>query len=48
MFLQKIGVPQASAVAYGALWFLVIVVSSLLGGVVFVASGARLPRLRRA
>ncbi len=48
LFLQKIGVPQASAVAYGALWFLVIVVSSLLGGVVFVASGARLPRLRRA
>ncbi|TMA81584.1 MAG: flippase-like domain-containing protein [Deltaproteobacteria bacterium] len=48
LFLQKIGVPQASAVAYAALWFLVIVVSSLLGGVVFVASGARLPRLRRA
>jgi uncharacterized membrane protein YbhN (UPF0104 family) len=48
LFLQKIGVPQASAVAFGALWFLVIVVSSLLGGVVFVATGARLPRFRRA
>jgi len=46
-FLQRIGVAQASAVAYGVLWFLVIVASSLLGGGVFLASGARLPRFRR-
>jgi len=47
-FLQRIGIPQASAVAYGVLWFVVIVVSSLIGGVVFLASGARLPRMRAA
>lgn len=46
-FLQRIGIAQASAVAYGVLWFLVIVASSLIGGIVFLASGARLPRLRR-
>lgn len=45
-FLQRVGVPQASAVAYGVLWFLVIVASSFVGGAVFLASGARLPRLR--
>jgi uncharacterized membrane protein YbhN (UPF0104 family) len=46
-FLQHIGIPQANAVAYGVLWLVVLVVNSLLGGVVFLASGARLPRLRR-
>jgi len=46
LFLQRIGIPQPSAVAYGVLWFLVIVASSLIGGGVFLASGARLPRLR--
>ncbi|MEO7435804.1 MAG: lysylphosphatidylglycerol synthase transmembrane domain-containing protein [Candidatus Binatia bacterium] len=47
-FLTKIGVDQPSAIAYGGLWFLVIVVSSVVGGVVFLASGARLPTLRDA
>jgi len=47
-FLQKLGVSQSAGLAYGALWLVVIVVNSLLGGVVFIASGARLPRLRRA
>ncbi len=46
-FLRRIGIPEASAVAYGLLWLLVIVSNSLIGGVVFLASGARLPRLRR-
>ena len=45
-FLTHIGIDEASAVAYGGLWFLVIVANSLIGGLVFLASGARLPRLR--
>ena len=45
-FLRRIGIDEASAVAYGGLWFLVIVMNSLIGGLVFLASGARLPRLR--
>ncbi len=45
-FLTKIGVDQPSAVAYGGLWFLVIVANSLIGGAIFLASGARLPALR--
>ncbi len=47
-FLQQLGVSQSAGLAYGALWLVVIVVNSLLGGLVFVATGARLPRLRRA
>ena len=47
-FLQHIGIAQTSGVAYGILWFLVIVANSLIGGAVFLASGARLPRLRAA
>lgn len=47
-FLTHIGVDEASAVAYGGLWFLVIVTNSLIGGLVFLASGARLPKLRAA
>jgi len=47
-FLQRIGIAQANAIAYGVLWLVVLVSSSLLGGVVFLATGARLPRLRRA
>lgn len=47
-FLTKIGVDQPSAVAYGVLWLFVIIVNSLLGGLVFLVSGARLPALRDA
>jgi hypothetical protein len=47
-FLHRIGIAQANAIAYGVLWFVVLVASSVLGGVVFLASGARLPRLRLA
>ncbi len=45
-FLQHIGISEAAGLAYGALWLVVIVGNSLLGGVVFFASGARLPSLR--
>ncbi len=45
-FLTKLGIDQPSAVAYGVLWLFVIVVNSLIGGTVFLASGARLPALR--
>jgi len=47
-FLTKFGIDQPSAVAYGVLWLLVIVANSLIGGLVFLASGARLPALRDA
>jgi hypothetical protein len=45
-FLSKIGIAQPSGIAYGSLWFLVIVANSVIGGLVFLASGARLPSLR--
>jgi uncharacterized membrane protein YbhN (UPF0104 family) len=45
-FLTKFGVDQPSAVAYGVLWLFVIIMNSLIGGLVFLASGARLPALR--
>lgn len=45
-FLTKYGVDQPSAVAYGVLWLLVIIINSLVGGIVFLASGARLPPFR--
>ena len=45
-FLTKIGIDQPSAVAYGGLWFLVIVANSVIGGLVFLAPGAPLPSLR--
>jgi uncharacterized membrane protein YbhN (UPF0104 family) len=47
-FLTKYGIDPESAAAYGVLWLLVIVLNSLLGGLVFLASGARLPALRDA
>ena len=45
-FLQHIGISGPSGLAYGALWLVVIVANSLVGGVVFLASGSRLPSLR--
>ena len=47
-FLTKFGIDQPRAVAYGVLWLLVIVANSLIGGLVFLASGTRLPALRDA
>lgn len=47
-FLTKLGIDQPSAVAYGGLWLLVIIANSVIGGLVFLANGARLPALRDA
>jgi uncharacterized membrane protein YbhN (UPF0104 family) len=47
-FLTKIGIDQPSAVAYGSLWLLVIIANSVIGGLVFLANGARLPAIRAA
>ena len=44
-FLTVLGIDATRAAAYGVLWLLVIVANSMLGGVVFLASGARLPSL---
>jgi len=44
-FLKHIGTPAPLAVAYGVAWLLVMLACGLIGGVVFLASGARLPRL---
>lgn len=45
-FLTRIDVDDSVAVTIGLLWFAVTAVSGLLGGAIFLASGARLPRLR--
>lgn len=47
-FLSQFGVDPSRAVAFGVLWLLVIIINSLIGGVVFLASGARLPAFRDA
>ncbi len=47
-FLSQFGVDSSRAVAFGVLWLLVIIINSLIGGVVFLASGARLPAFRAA
>ena len=45
-FLVHLGLDRERALAFGLLWLLVIIANSLIGGVVFLASGARLPALR--
>jgi len=45
-FLTRIDVDDSIAVTLGLAWFAVTVLAGLLGGVLFLASGARLPRLR--
>ncbi|HWP66415.1 MAG TPA: lysylphosphatidylglycerol synthase transmembrane domain-containing protein [Candidatus Limnocylindria bacterium] len=45
-FLGRIGVAEPVAVTIGLLWWLVTLVGGTAGGVVFLASGARLPRVR--
>lgn len=47
-FLSQFGVDPSRAVAFGVLWLFVIIINSLLGGLVFLASGARLPAFRDA
>ena len=45
-FLQKQGVPGDTAMAFGVLWFVVLLVSSAAGGLVYLWSGAAVPTLR--
>ena len=45
-FLTRLDVDDSIAVTVGLLWFAVTVLADLIGGAVFVASGAELPRLR--
>jgi hypothetical protein len=45
-FLAHYGIDRERALAFGLLWLLVIIANSLVGGVVFLVSGARLPALR--
>jgi uncharacterized membrane protein YbhN (UPF0104 family) len=45
-FLERVNLDDSVAVAVGVLWFLVTVLAGLVGGAVFAASGAELPRLR--
>jgi uncharacterized membrane protein YbhN (UPF0104 family) len=45
-FFSRVGASDVGAVAVGVTWWLVSLVGGLAGGLVFLASGARLPRLR--
>ncbi|HEY2772812.1 MAG TPA: lysylphosphatidylglycerol synthase transmembrane domain-containing protein [Candidatus Binatia bacterium] len=45
-FLQHVGVNGDTALVFSILWFIVLLASSLVGGVVFLASGAQVPTLR--
>jgi uncharacterized membrane protein YbhN (UPF0104 family) len=46
-FLSRIGVSEPIAVSIGLLWFTITLLSGLVGGILFLAGGARLPRLIR-
>lgn len=45
-FLQRQGVSSDTAVAFGILWFAVLLASSLVGGLVYLWNGAAVPTLR--
>lgn len=45
-FLQRQGVPGDTAMAFGVLWFVVLLASSAVGGLVYLWSGAAVPTLR--
>ena len=45
-FLTRIDVDDSIAVTVGLCWFMVTVLAGLVGGVLFLASGAELPRVR--
>lgn len=44
-FLERYRVPHELGVAFGLLWLVVLLVSSAVGGLVFLAGGAELPRV---
>jgi uncharacterized membrane protein YbhN (UPF0104 family) len=47
-FLSSLlAVPEERAAAFAVVWLAVLIASSLAGGAVFLATGARMPRLRR-
>jgi hypothetical protein len=46
-FLTRIDVDDSIAVTVGLLWFAVTAVTGVIGGIVFLASGAEFPRLVR-
>ena len=45
-FLRRQDVPVDTAIAFGILWFAVLLASSLVGGLVYLWSGAAVPTLR--
>lgn len=45
-FLVHYGIDRESALAFGLLWLIVILANSLVGGLVFLVSGGRLPAIR--
>ena len=45
-FLRHLGIRDSIAVTIGLLWWTMTILAGLVGGLVFVASGAELPRLR--
>ena len=45
-FLQRQGVPADTAMAFGLLWFVVLLTTSLVGGAVYLWSGSAVPTLR--
>lgn len=45
-FLGRMGIAEPAAVTIGLLWWLVTLIGGVVGGAVFVAGGARLPRMR--
>lgn len=45
-FLELQGIDHATSVAFGLAWFVVLTVSSAVGGLVYVVSGSALPPLR--
>ena len=47
-FLTRLDIDDSIAVTMGLLWWLMGALSGVVGAVVFVASGAELPRLRHA
>jgi len=45
-FLKRQGVDAHTAMAFGILWFAVLLAASLVGGIVYIWSGAAVPTLR--